>query len=596
MKTGLRAACLIALLCLPAIANAQLRSEVVASGLSSPVAFVADPAVPNVFYIVQQGGIVRVLQNGQLLATAFINLSGAISCCGERGLLGMAFPPDAATTGRVFFKFTNPNGDTVVARFTRTAANPLVAVPSTRIDLRWSIGQRFVPQPFSNHNGGHLAFGADGFLYIGMGDGGDGNDPQNNAQNPGVLLGKFLRINTVVPDSDSNGFTVPPNNPFLDGVPVSALPEIWSFGWRNPWRYSFDDFGPGATGALIVGDVGQGAREEVDYEPSGAGGRNYGWRIREGTIATPNVPATTPAFLPLTDPIYDYGRSVGSTVTGGFVYRGSQLAPQYRGRYFFADYGSSRVWSMGLSINPSTGEATRTDIPVEHTAELGGAAFIGGVASFGRDLQGELYLVTFAGRVLRIASAAVATPNAPQTFEAVVTNQNVFLSWQPPTSGPVPSQYQLEAGSSPGASNLAVLPVSGSQLTLIVGGVPPGTYYVRLRSLNAAGASPPSNEIVVVVTGACTGPPPAPYGFVSSVNGQTVTLAWSLNGTNNGPTAFQIEAGNGPGLANLAVINVDGLLRGLSVVAPPGTYHVRLRGANGCGTSGPSNERVITVP
>ena len=593
MMNGVRTACLIGLLCFPSIAAAQLRSEVVASGLSFPVAFIPDPVIPNVFYIVQQGGIVRVLQGGQLLATSFINLSGSISCCGERGLLGMAFPPDAATTGRVFFNFTNQNGDTVVARFTRTPSNPLVAVPATRFDLRWSTGLRVISQPFSNHNGGNLAFGADGFLYVGLGDGGDGNDPQNNAQNPGELLGKFLRINTVVPDSDPNGFTVPSNNPFLDGVPIPALPEIWSFGWRNPWRYSFDDFGPGATGALIVGDVGQGAREEVDYEPFGAGGRNYGWRMREGTIATPDVPAITPAFLPLTEPIYDYRRDVGTTVTGGYVYRGSQLPAQYRGRYFFADFGASRVWSMGLSINPTTGEATRTDI-VEHTEELGGAAFLGGIASFGRDLQGELYLATFAGRILRIASAAVA-PNAPQGFQAVVTNQTVFLSWNPPPSGPVPSDYQLEAGSAPGASDLLIAPI-GPQPSLLVPGVPVGIYYVRVRSVNAAGASAPSNEIVVVVTGGCTGAPPAPFGFVSSVSGQTVTLAWSVGGTNNGPTAFVIDVGSGPGLTNLAMIGIDGLLRGLTVAAPSGTYYVRLRSVNACGSSGASNEIVVTVP
>jgi glucose/arabinose dehydrogenase len=596
MMNGVRAVSVLALLCFPTIAAAQLRTEVIATGLDRPIAFVADPVIANVFYIVQQGGVVRVMQNGQLLPTPFIDLSGAVSCCGERGLLGMAFPPDAATTGRVFFNFTNQSGGhTVVARFTRTAGNPLVAVPGTRLDLQWSTGERFIRQPFSNHNGGNLAFGPDGCLYIALGDGGDGNDPQNNAQNPGTLLGKVLRINTVVPDSDPNGFTVPPDNPFLDGVPIPALPEIWSFGWRNPWRYSFDDFGAGATGALIVGDVGQGAREEIDYEPFGAGGRNYGWRMREGTILTPNIPATTPAFLPLTDPIHDYDRSVGSTVTGGYVYRGSQLPAQYRGRYFFADFSASRVWSMGLSINPITGDATRTDV-VEHTAELGGAAFLGGIASFGRDLQGELYLATFAGRILRIASAGAPPPNAPQSFQAVVTNQNVLLSWNPPASGPLPSQYQLEAGSTPGGSDLLVAPLSASPTSLLVAGVPLGTYYVRLRSVTVGGASQPSNEVVVMVSGGCTSAPPAPFGFVASVSGQLVALAWSLSGTNNGPTAFVIEAGSAPGLADLAQAAIDGSLRGVTVGAPPRTYYVRLRSANACGTSGPSNEIVVTIP
>ncbi len=593
MVTRLRVACLMGVLCLPSLAFAQLRAEVVVSGLSSPVGYVADPVLPGVYYVVQQGGVVRVVQNGQLLGTPFLDLSGVIGCCGERGLLGLAFPPNAAATGRVFVNFTNSNGDTVVARFTRTAGNPLVAVPASRFDLRWSTGERIIRQPFSNHNGGHLAFGPDGMLYIGLGDGGDGNDPQNHAQNPGTLLGKMLRVNVDVSDSDPNGFVVPPDNPFLDGMPVAAQPEIWSFGWRNPWRYSFDDFGAGATGALIVGDVGQGAREEVDYEPAGAGARNYGWRIREGSIATPGIPATTPAYLPLTNPVYDYPRSQGQAVTGGYVYRGSALPPSYRGRYFFADYVRSRVWSLGLSISPMTGEATFVDI-IEHTAELGGAAALGGIASFGRDLQGELYLATFAGRILRIA-ATTAVPGPPRDFQAVVASHDVFLSWNPPAAGAVPAQYLLEAGTAPGASNVGTFALSGNQTSVFIPGVPAGTYYARLRSVGN-GTSAPSNEITVVVTGACAGAPPAPFGFVAGVSGSIVSLAWSLGGTTNGPTEFLIEAGSAPGAANLAIITVAGSTRGLVVQAPAGTYYVRIRSRNGCGTSGASNEIVVTVP
>ena len=182
----------------------------------------------------------------------------------------------------------------------------------------------------------------------------------------------MLRIDVGVPDSDSAGYRVPADNPFLDRQPISALGEIWDFGLRNPWRYSFDDLGPGATGALIIADVGQAAREEINYEPRGAGGRNYGWRIREGRIATPNVPATTPAFGPLTDPIFDYGRDDGRAITGGYVYRGQALGASYRGRYFFADSETARVWSLGLSVNPTSGEATVVNV-IEHTAELGGS-------------------------------------------------------------------------------------------------------------------------------------------------------------------------------------------------------------------------------
>ena len=183
------------------------------------------------------------------------------------------------------------------------------------------------------------------------------------------LLGKMLRIDVGVPDDHPTGYQIPADNPFASGGgPVAALPEIWSFGLRNPWRYSFDDPGLGGTGALVMGDVGQSRFEEIDYEPRGRGGRNYGWRNREG--AHDNVTSRPPAFLPLVDPIFEYGRSSGQSVTGGFVYRGRALGASYQGRYFFADFEAGRVWSIALAINPTTGEATASNL-VEHTGELG---------------------------------------------------------------------------------------------------------------------------------------------------------------------------------------------------------------------------------
>jgi glucose/arabinose dehydrogenase len=402
-------------LCCPPVAQAQLRAERILSSSGTPVAFVVDPVVPGVAYVVHQEGFVEFTTDGSLHPSYFLDLRDVIGSGGERGLLGMAFPPDAATSGHVFCNFTDVNGHTVVARFKRTFTVPYRVMPETRLDFRWSSGDRVIRQPFANHNGGHLAFGPDGYLYIGLGDGGNGNDPMNNAQDPRTLLGKMLRVDVNVADDDQNGFRVPADNPFLDGAPVVALPEIWSFGWRNPWRYSFDDIGEGATGALIVGDVGQNAREEIDYEPSGAGGRNYGWRLREGKINTPGVSQTALAYLPLTEPIHDYPRPEGFAVTGGYVYRGSALPVTYHGRYFFADYVTSRVWSLGLAVDPVTREATPTDL-IEHTDELGGRGDLGRITSFGRDLAGELYLTTFSGQVLRIApSAEVRNPPAPLT-------------------------------------------------------------------------------------------------------------------------------------------------------------------------------------
>lgn len=388
----------------------ELRSEVYASGFAAPVEFVQDPTDPAVQFIVEQGGRIRAVRSGTVLAPDFLNLSSAIASGGERGLLGMAFAPDYAASGRFFVNFTNTSGHTVIARF-RRSADPVVADPGSRLDLRWgSTQQPFIVQPFSNHNGGHLAFGPDGYLYVGLGDGGSGNDPGHRAQTPGTLLGKMLRIDVNVPDSHPTGYTVPADNPFVTGA-LGALPEIWSFGLRNPWRYSFDS----ATGALLIADVGQNAWEEINYEPAGRGGRNYGWRNREG--AHDNVTTLPPAFLPLTGPIHEYDHSLGSSISGGHVYRGGALGAAYVGRYFFGDFIRSRVWSIGVTIG-ANGEATAS-ARIEHTAELGGTGGLANVAAFGVDAAGELYVVSYArGVILKIVSASAA-PAAPTGLRIV---------------------------------------------------------------------------------------------------------------------------------------------------------------------------------
>ena len=236
-----------------------IQSATYVGGLSSPVGMVQDPSDPAVQFVVQQGGLIRVIRNGVLQGTNFLNLTSSIATGGERGLLGLAFPGDYARTGRFYVNFTRSgDGATVVARFLRSAGNPLVADPNSRFDLLWpaqpdmatangcdafsSSPQRAICQPFSNHNGGKIAFGPDGYLYIGMGDGGNGGDPQNQAQRPATLLGKMLRIDVSVPDADTRGYRIPADNPFV-GVSAQAaatLDEIWSFGLRNPWRFTFD--------------------------------------------------------------------------------------------------------------------------------------------------------------------------------------------------------------------------------------------------------------------------------------------------------------------------------------------------------------------
>lgn len=391
-------------------ADAQLRTRVHASGFSQPIAIVQDPGDPAVQFVVEQAGRIRVVRDGTVQPNDFLDIRAAVRSGGEQGLLGLAFPPDAGLTGRFYVNFTNEAGHTVVARF-RRSANPAVADPASRFDLRWNGAgaPAVIEQPFSNHNGGHLAFGPDGYLYLGMGDGGAGDDPNHFAQTPASLLGKMLRVDVGVPDSHPVGYVVPADNPFAAS---GARPEIWSFGWRNPWRYTFDDRSRGGTGAMIAADVGQNQWEEVNYEPAGRGGRNYGWRNREG--AHNNVTSRPPAFTPLVDPIHEYSHADGSSITRGYVYRGSSLGPAFRGRYFFADFIRSRVWSIALTVE-ANGDARASDVR-EHTAELGGAAQLAGVSSFGVDAAGEIFVVSYSrGVILKLIGA----PPSPGTLRII---------------------------------------------------------------------------------------------------------------------------------------------------------------------------------
>jgi glucose/arabinose dehydrogenase len=489
-----KAALLIGLVLLATPAAAELRSTTFVSGLSSPLAFVQDPSDPTVQYIVEQGGRIRVVRGGTLLSTDFLDVSASIVSGGEQGLLGLAFPPDYATSGRFYVNFTNTAGDTVVARFKRASTSPPRGDPASRLDLLWSTGERVIRQPFANHNGGNLAFGPDGYLYIGMGDGGSGDDPLNNAQTPSSLLGKMLRIDVSVPDNNTTGFRVPADNPFINDL--GTRPEIWSFGLRNPFRWSFDDLTKGGTGALVIGDVGQNRFEEIDYEPRGRGGRNYGWRIREG--AHDEVTTLPPAFLPLTEPIFEYSHADGISVIGGFVYRGSALPAANRGRYFYADL-VGRVWSLALTINPSTLEATASDLR-EHTAELGGQATLGNISSMGVDANGELYICSYSrGVILKVGVNAAPAPamsvDAPATGSHVRqpfviggwaldltagsgTGIDTIHVWAYPTSGAAP----IFVGSAPyGGARPDLAAIVGPQFTpsgfgMLARGIPPGRY------------------------------------------------------------------------------------------------------------------------
>jgi glucose/arabinose dehydrogenase len=414
-------------------ARAQLRADIVVRGLTEPLALVADPTNSSVLLIAEQRGVIRVARDGVVLERPFLDIRSDVRSGGEQGLLGLVLAPDYPDSGRLFVNFTNRNGDTVIARFRRHAEDPLQADPASRFDFLWPDNRRVIDQPFDNHNGGHLAFGPDGYIYIGLGDGGSGGDPMNRAQNPQSLLGKMLRLDVAVGDDDLRGYRVPEDNPFVDGDPISALGEIWDVGLRNPWRYSFDDWTRGGTGALLMADVGQNAREEINFEPSGSGGRNYGWRLREGRQSF-NA-NTVAAFRPLTEPIHDYGRTVGASITGGLIYRGSALDPSYDGRYFYADYVSGRLFSLGLHLDPATGEASADDVR-EHTDDLGRST-IGNVSAFAQDHDGELLVLNHSGgTVVRVVPDFTVVPMAPR-LTAADLGTHLVLTWSEPEGAAV---------------------------------------------------------------------------------------------------------------------------------------------------------------
>lgn len=346
--------------CLPRLALTQ-----VARGLDAPLFVGAPEGDTSRLFVVEQTGRIRIVRNGTVAPTPFLDLSAAISAGGERGLLGLAFHPDYATNGRFFVNFTNPAGNTVIAEYRRSAGDVDVAAPeAARVFFT-------VEQPFANHNGGMVAFGPDGFLYIGLGDGGSGGDPFDNAQSLDTKLGKVLRI-------DVDAYPTPP----AGNVP-GGDPDIWDLGLRNPFRFSFDR----GTGDLYIGDVGQNAVEEIDLEPRAAGRRNYGWRITEGTRCF--NPATGCNLTGLTLPVAEYSHDDGCSVIGGYVYRGTVI-PGLVGRYLYGDFCSHRIWSFVRDGGQVTSALELTD-------DLDPQRALDSITSFGEDANGELYVVDGAG-------------------------------------------------------------------------------------------------------------------------------------------------------------------------------------------------------
>jgi glucose/arabinose dehydrogenase len=364
----------------------------IASGLSSPLFGASPPGDPDRLFIVEQhSGRIRILDlnTGQLNADAFLDLpDSSLSAGGEQGLLGLAFHPNYAANGLFYVNLTNAAGNTEIREYRRLDADHADA-GSARAILGYD-------QPFANHNGGWMAFGPDGMLYISSGDGGSGGDPQNNAQNTASLLGKILRIDVngdAFPADASRNYAIPAGNPFAGAT--AGADEIWALGLRNPWRASFDT----ASGDLWIGDVGQSAREEIDIIPAGQGGLNFGWRFREGF-----QPFSGTAPPGLTDPILDYDRSTplysGFSVTGGCVYHGPGGMD---GLYVFGDFGSANLWSV-------TRSGGQTQDFLNRNAQL---VFSGGgdfdqIASFAVDGRGRLYVIGLDGDIHRLSPRATA--------------------------------------------------------------------------------------------------------------------------------------------------------------------------------------------
>jgi len=364
----------------PGLSSADISLTSIATGLSDPVLVTSAKDGRDRLFIVEQTGRILVRKNGVVLSRALLDLTGSVALGGEQGLLGLAFHPSYATNRKFYVNYTNTDGDTVIREYKTSTSNPdRIEAGSGRTVLK-------ITQPYSNHNGGMLAFGRDGNLYIGMGDGGGSNDPGNRAQSLSTLLGKMLRIN-VSGTPPPRGYRIPASNPYVDRT---GRDEIWQRGLRNPWRFSFDR----ATGNLWIGDVGQASYEEIDRATntsSGPGkGANWGWRVMEGRHC--HLPSTGCATSGKRLPIHEYTHAANGrcAVTGGYVYRGSEI-PALAGYYVFGDFCSGEIFAIQAG---SSYPATRITLAGAGSGRL--------ISSFGESASGELYVVDLRGTVYAI--------------------------------------------------------------------------------------------------------------------------------------------------------------------------------------------------
>ncbi|MEM9406363.1 MAG: PQQ-dependent sugar dehydrogenase [Acidobacteriota bacterium] len=408
------------LLCATSLVAQGVDIEEVASISGVPVAITH--AGDDRVFITEQSGRVLILRGGNVSATPFLDITDRVRSGGEQGLLSIAFHPRYASNGRVFANYTNFSGDTVIARFEVSGGNPDRANAASERELL------VIPQPFTNHNGGQLQFGPDGYLYIGMGDGGSANDPDCLAQNTTSLLGKMLRLDIDTGANQAPFYTVPADNPFIGSN--EAPDEAWATGLRNPWRFSFDR----QTGELFIGDVGQNQIEEISYAPAGSnGGFNYGWKVMEGSrcFSTNACGSVPPCNSPLlTDPILEYDHSQGCSVTGGYVYRGNDVS-ELSGDYVYGDLCSRQVWAASRQGN----RWSSREVLVAPRQ----------ITTFGEDRDGELYMAGQNGDIYRFTGTPSSGPTG--TVSLVPTTTTAIES-----DGPVAFLVQRTGGTGGAAS------------------------------------------------------------------------------------------------------------------------------------------------
>lgn len=455
-------------------------------------------------FVVEQAGRIYVFENNPTTTVKklFLNIVDSVSSGGEMGLLGLAFHPNYESNGYFYVNYTksSPYRRTLISRFKVSSTNPDSADRSSGTILME------IAQPYSNHNGGQLAFGPDGYLYIALGDGGSGGDPGNNAQNKSSLLGKLLRID-VDHTQGSLNYAIPPDNPFANNS-QGFKEEIYAYGLRNPWRFSFDF----TDGKLWCADVGQNALEEIDIIVNGG---NYGWRCYEGTQPYNLSGCSGTNYLP---PIWEYPRSEGYSVTGGYVYRGPNL-PELLGKYIYGDYGTRKIWALTYDgINPPSNQFLLT--------------CNSSISSFGVDMNNELYVVGYNGIIYRFTptAAIVAPSNLRYTYNSPTS---ITLNWNDNSNNEAGFKVERKLG----AGNFSLIDSVGENVTTYTDNSisDTGVYYYRVYAFNSNAASGYSNTV-----GAITIIPVELISFTAEVQNKSVKLQWST-ATEKNNRGFEIE-------------------------------------------------------